>query len=166
MSYSDSSESDYSTEESAGGEMEPHTSDEDFLASDDEVEGGRAASPDDLTAHDEAQELLRDLKPGEKGLVASRTVNGKRRSGRAKRPVQRYVDPNAQRLLSDNGKDTPNGWEKDLPDQPSTDSKDSTYVPGEGGFAYDDDESGEEEEEPSDDEEEPSSDEEEPSSDD
>jgi len=155
MSYS---ESDYSSPaESTEGEMEPHTSDEEFLVSDDEVEGGRAASPDHLTAQDEARELLRDLNPDEKGLVASRTVGGKRRSGRARRPVQRYIDPNAHKLMSDNGKDTPKDWEKNISDeQTSTDSKDSTYVPG--GFEYDDDESDEEEE---DEEEEPSSEEEE-----
>jgi hypothetical protein len=95
-----------------------HTSDEEFIAntSDDD---GEDMSVDSNSGEEDPGRLIKEV--GEKVISrvqqqqkeAIALAGGRRRSGRATRPTQVYIDPDARRLLTDNGNDVPSDESSD-----------------------------------------------------
>lgn len=122
----DSSDSDDYYSESPG-EEEPTTSDEEFIAS----EKSNSGDEED----EEIREVtLRDLTPEERRIMMAKkdpVRGGVRRSGRKRKEITRYRDPEYGKLMTDDGKDLKGVLDDDEEeDEPS----DETWSPG---FAFD-----------------------------
>lgn len=119
----DSSDSDDYYSESPA-EEEPTTSDEEFIASE------KTEDDEEEEEEDIREVTLRDLTPEERRIMMAKKdpAPGKlRRSGRKRKEITRYRDPEYGKLMTDNGKDLKGVLDdEEEEDEPS----DETWSPG------------------------------------